>query len=109
MTNSRVAEVVGCNGGTIFKQEFDKALTDLSAEWNSELDFVTRVNNLKDGSGSNDRLNGSYFLQKGITVFDDGVRDYLTGSSGEDWLISFDSDKVDWGRWWDWLRWWYYR
>jgi len=75
-------------------QEFDEILMALLAEWNSERDFETRVNNLKDGSGSDDRFNDSYFLQKGVTAFDDGVRDRMTGSSGKDWFISFDSDKL---------------
>jgi uncharacterized repeat protein (TIGR01451 family) len=86
--------------------EFDEALTAVSAEWNSERDFETRVDNIKDGSGSADRLNGSYFLQKETTVFDDGARDHMTGSSGRDWFISFDNDKLTGikthrRRWWD--------
>ena len=76
------------------EQEFDEALIALLAEWNSERDFETRINNLKDGSGSDDRLNDSYFLQKGVTVFDDGDRDHMTGSSGRDWFILFDNDKL---------------
>ena len=83
----------------ILGQGFDEALMALLAEWNSERDYETRVNNLKDGSGSNDRLNGSYFLQKGVTVFNDGIRDHMNGSSGKDWLISFDNYKDHWWRW----------
>jgi len=75
-----------------------EALLAILDEWTSERDFETRVNNLKDGTGSSDRLNDSYFLQKEITVFDDSVRDHMTGSSGKDWFISFDSDKDHWWR-----------
>ncbi len=88
------------------EQEFDEALIALLAEWNSERDFETRINNLKDGSGSDDRLNDSYFLQKGVTVFDDGDRDHMTGSSKRDCFILFDNDKLTSRRgrrlqWWD--------
>lgn len=79
-------------------QEFDEILI-LLAEWNSERDFEMRVNNLKDGSGSDDRLNGSYFLQKEVTVLDDGDQDRMIGSSGRDWLLFFDLDRPRW--WWD--------
>jgi Ca2+-binding RTX toxin-like protein len=78
------------------EQEFDEALMALSAEWNSERDFEMRVNNLKDGSGSDDRLNGSYFLQKEVTVLDDGDQDRMIGSSGRDWLLFFDLDRPKW-------------
>jgi hypothetical protein len=40
-----------------------------------------------------------YYLQKGVTVFDDYIRDYMIGSSGKDWLIIFDNDKCNWWRW----------
>ena len=40
MTNSRVAEVVGCNGGTVFKQELDKAEIAVSLIKVSRIDIV---------------------------------------------------------------------
>jgi len=75
-------------------QSFDGALRAILAEWNSQRSFCKRVKNLKNGSGSDDRLNGPFFLQRGITVFDDSDRDCMTGSRGKDWLISFDGDKL---------------
>ncbi|KKL99387.1 hypothetical protein LCGC14_1814910, partial [marine sediment metagenome] len=45
--------------------------------------FVANLN----GTGTGDRLNQDYFLQEDVTVFDDGVADRLTGSSGQNWLI----------------------
>ena len=81
------------------EHEFDEALMALLAEWDSDRDLEIRVNNLKDGSGSDDRLNGSYFLQKEATVFVDGDRDYMIGSSGRDWLLFFDLDRPSW--WWE--------
>ncbi len=62
------------------------------------------MNNLIDGSGSADRLNSSFFLQTGVTVFDDDDRDHMTGSSEKDWIISFDSDNDNWWRWWNCCR-----
>jgi len=74
-------------------QSFDGALRAILAEWNSQRSFCKRVKNLKNGSGSSERLNGSFFLQKGLTFFDDEKRDCLTGSSGNNWLLMFDLDR----------------
>jgi Ca2+-binding RTX toxin-like protein len=62
------------------------ALNAIMAEWTSTHDYTTRVNNLINGTGSPDRLNGGYFLQKGETVFDDTSNDTLN-YSGLDWLF----------------------
>ena len=34
------------------------------------------------------RLNGNYFLQADVTVFDDGSQDQLSGSAGQDWFFA---------------------
>ena len=40
-------------------------------------------------------LSGGFFLQITLTVFDDDIRDVLTGSAGLDWFFFSDSeDKV---------------
>ena len=70
---------------------FDEVLESILAEWNSTRDYATRVANLRDGSGSTDRLNGEFFLKKGETVFDDDEVDVLTGAAGLDWFF-FDPD-----------------
>jgi Ca2+-binding RTX toxin-like protein len=62
------------------------ALNAIMAEWTSAHDYATRVNNLTNGSGSPDRLNGNYFLQMGQTVFNDAYTDTLNYSS-QDWLF----------------------
>ena len=73
----------------------DAALCAITAEWKSGRDYATRVANLRDGTGSADRLNGGFFLQKGVTVDDEGLRDVLTGSAGLDWFLFSDTeDKV---------------
>ncbi len=73
----------------------DAALCTIMAEWASSRDFQTRVNNLRDGTGSADRLNGAFFLDSS-TVRDDGVKDVLTGSSGQDWfLFNDDGDPAN--------------
>jgi N-acetylneuraminic acid mutarotase len=73
----------------------DAAIEQVMAEWTSTRDYATRVNNLRDGSGSTDRLNGNIFLQDGVSVADDGARDVITGSSGLDWfLFNEEEDKA---------------
>ncbi len=75
--------------------ERDAAIAAIMAEWTSQRDYATRVKNLRDGTGSVNRLNGSFFLQKGETVYDDGARELLTGSAGLDWFLFNDTeDKV---------------
>jgi N-acetylneuraminic acid mutarotase len=67
------------------------ALNAVLAEWTSQDDYATRIANLLGtGSGSNfnNRLNEKYFLQPGVTVFDDGAQDQLTGSAGQDWFFA---------------------
>ena len=75
----------------------DVALAAIMAEWTSDRDYSTRVANLTE-SGNGERANGQIFLiasGSGATVGDDGSRDMLTGSAGQDWFL-FDSteDKV---------------
>ena len=37
----------------------------------------------------------AYFLRRGVTVFDDGQRDRLTGSAGLDWFwLDTDLDRA---------------
>jgi Ca2+-binding RTX toxin-like protein len=62
------------------------ALNAIMAEWTSAHDYTTRVNNLINGSGSPDRLNGNYFLQLGQTVFNDAYTDTLSYTA-QDWLF----------------------
>jgi Ca2+-binding RTX toxin-like protein len=67
------------------------ALAAVLAEWSSQRDYATRIANLiGTGSGPSfsNRLNGNYFLQPGVTVFDDVSRDQLTGSAGQDWFFA---------------------
>ena len=51
------------------------------------------------GTGTGTRLNGSYFLTTDgpdRRVFDDGVKDHLTGGNGQDWFVANldgDGDK----------------
>src|SRR5205085_2567665 len=74
-------------GGTTAFDANDAALAAVVREWTSARSYATRVQNLTDGTGSADRLNGSYFLVKGQTVFDDAFTDTLTGAAGADWLF----------------------
>jgi len=80
-------------GWTLFEVN-DAALCAIMAEWTSSREYATRVANLT-GADTGERLNGGFFLQQGVTVFDDDVRDVLTGSAGLDWFLFSDTeDKV---------------
>jgi Ca2+-binding RTX toxin-like protein len=82
--------------GTTLYDNNITALKAIMAEWSSGRSYNQRVNNLRDGSGSADRLNGNVFLNVGTTaanatVFDDGAVDILVGGAGQDWFI-FNND-----------------
>jgi hypothetical protein len=80
-------------GGTTDYDFKDAALLALLDEWNSGRSYSDRVDNIRTGSGP--ILGGTgYMLAKGVTVFDDGESDKLTGSSGMDWFF-FDPDEDD--------------
>ena len=68
------------------------ALNAILAEWSSSRTYTERVNNLRNGTGSATRLNGSFFLDSDVTVFDDGEMDLLTGNQGTDWFL-FNADN----------------
>lgn len=63
------------------------ALAAILSEWNSDRDYATRVSNLRDGSGSLDRVNGATFLSL-TTVLDDDAADRLAGSADLDWFFA---------------------
>jgi microcystin-dependent protein len=63
-------------GNTTFDND-RTALNAILAEWNSPRSYADRVRNL-NGVGSGPRLNGSSFLQHGVTVLDDTDRDTLS-------------------------------
>jgi Ca2+-binding RTX toxin-like protein len=81
--------------GTTDFDDNQAALCGILAEWASCQSWRVRALNLTNGSGSSNGANGSNFLTPS-TVHDDGVRDYLTGSSGFDWFfanICLDDDS----------------
>ncbi|MCA9218176.1 MAG: HYR domain-containing protein, partial [Planctomycetales bacterium] len=80
-------------GYTLFDSNLN-ALDAILAEWKSSHSYATRIQNLLDGSGSSDRLNGNFFLVAGQTVFDDSVADSLVGDNGRDWFF-VDQDAED--------------
>ena len=61
--------------------------------------YATRVANIRNGTGSPDRLNGSSFLRpdNGLpgTVFDDGAADLLEGNDDQDWFFSGALDELE--------------
>ena len=65
----------------------------LLEEWNSNNNYNTRVENIRNGLGP--FLGGTGInLEKDVTVFNDGDFDKLTGSSGQDWFF-FDLGADD--------------
>jgi Ca2+-binding RTX toxin-like protein len=81
-------------GGTTVFDDNDDALLAILEEWNSDRSYDDRIANLRSGAGPS--LEGTGVkLEKGLTVFDDGERDYLRGYGGQDWFL-FDplEDRV---------------
>ena len=73
------------------QRNHEAAFTSIMAEWTSDGDYLTRAAHINGATTGG--LNGDYLLSKsGGTVLDDGDRDVLTGSSGEDWFF-FDTSK----------------
>ncbi|MCY2953378.1 MAG: PKD domain-containing protein [Planctomycetota bacterium] len=101
-----IDRIVGNAGDDILvagytKYDYDlTALQKIRAEWTrTDHDYTTRVQNIRDGSGTPlDLANGGYFLLSESvdpdleTVFDDGNIDILTGDAGEDWFL-FNKDS----------------
>ena len=57
-------------------------------EWASSRSQSVREANLRDGSGSDDRLNGDAFVVAGSTVFGDASGDNLFGQEASDWFFA---------------------
>jgi Ca2+-binding RTX toxin-like protein len=74
-------------GGATTHDSFPDALRKIHDEWASDRGFDVRVANIRDGSGSLDRVNDSAFLQTLSTVPDDGATDVLFGGDGRDWFF----------------------
>jgi Ca2+-binding RTX toxin-like protein len=72
-------------GGTTAHDNDDVALLAILAEWNSGADYPTRTTSLRSGAGG-------VQLAAGITVFDDGSADGLTGGADQDWLFKALND-----------------
>jgi len=75
------------------------ALAQLLAEWTSPRSYEVRIANLRDGSGSVDRVNGSVFLKAsgtGQTAFDDAAADYLYvyGDNARDFMLAGANDGL---------------
>lgn len=83
-------------GGTTAYDADGLALDAIMAEWTSDRDYVTRVNNLRGVVGTGTKLNGTYYLiaadpqqpNVAATVFDDDERDVMTGGNGFDWFFA---------------------
>jgi hypothetical protein len=84
------------SGSTDFDTN-DAALSAILNEWSSQLashTYAARVANLRDGTGSGDRLNGSFFLTT-ATVDDDAAVDNLIGGKKDlDWFLARTAGAV---------------
>lgn len=81
----------------------DNALAAIMAEWTSARSYDDRVRNLRGDASSPTfaaRANGETYLAvddshgRAVMVFDDGVKDTLTGNGGQDWFL-FNADGDD--------------
>lgn len=79
-------------GTTAFDHDKD-LLRAVWAEWRAPRTYKQRVQNLVDGTGPTNRLNGDLFLNAG-TLYDDRTRDYLFGGLGEDWFLGLPGDRL---------------
>ena len=80
--------------GTTSHDQNALALMIILAEWTSSRGYASRVMTIKGGSGP--VLDDTdIFLKPGESVQDDGARDELFGSSGQDWFFaSLVHDKL---------------
>ena len=80
--------------GTTAHDQNARALAAILAEWTSSRDYAARTANILAGNGP--ALAGTgIFLQQGVSVDDDGVRDELFGNGGKDWFFaSLAQDKL---------------
>lgn len=82
-------------GGVTAHDVNDSALNAILAEWNSGRTYLERVQNLIDGTGTDTRLNGLFYLSPGATVLDDGgALDELLGGPADDWFLPFQFDQI---------------
>jgi uncharacterized protein (TIGR03118 family) len=63
------------------------SLLQILDEWTSTDSYATRVDKLRNGTGGLPKLDAT-------TVTDDGVRDFLMGSSGLDWFFTGPTDQT---------------
>jgi uncharacterized delta-60 repeat protein len=70
-------------GSTMFDVD-PTGLLNIVQEWATEPDYDTRINHLTGTPGG---LNLGTVLTTGSTIFDDGVKDKLSGDKGRDWFI----------------------
>jgi len=68
-----------------------ESLLSIMSEWTSGRTFEERVANI-NGTGIGARNNGDNFLQVGVTVFDEGALDMLSGGTQADWFFAQTSN-----------------
>ena len=69
-------------------------LVAILAEWTSDKSYAERCDNISGNDPHDDRLNNDFFFKLGVTIWDDGHRDTLTGSAGQDWFIVSGKDRA---------------
>ncbi len=81
-------------GGTTRLDDHDAALKSVLEEWSANRSYARRTANLTDGSGSDERANGPWFLVRDETVVDDQQPDVLVARRKHDWWFAFKKDLV---------------
>lgn len=85
----------------LLRRVHNDAISALLAEWTSDRDYSTRIENLSGVDNGQPQDNAEFFLrsqddpataENEQTVFNDDARDFLTGSQGDDWFF-FDADE----------------
>jgi Ca2+-binding RTX toxin-like protein len=80
-------------GGTTSFDTDPTGLSNLLAEWRSPTtSYADRVAHLTGTSGG---FNNGTYLTAGVTTFDDGAKDVLTGGKGNDFFVTGATDITD--------------
>lgn len=79
-------------GGTTAYDQDAAALDSVLAEWTSGNSLSTRLQNLLTSGVGADSSGDAVVLEDGVTVFDDGVIDWLSGGLGIDLLFAAEED-----------------
>lgn len=81
-------------GGATTYDYNDAALRSILNEWASSDSLADRSNALFQSASVARQGNSQYWLEFGVTIRDDGGRDWLNSGDDEDWYLAYARDSV---------------